>query len=154
MLEWDGALKICNADLYLDSRQARGACVVSHAHSDHLPDTPHARTFATPATAALAGYRSGIGEVVELDYGTEHAPCPDTRLRLLPAGHVVGSAMAHVTRPEGTLLSSGDFKPRDSLTAAAAEPCPADVLVMESTYGRPLFRFPPWRQVIDELVDR
>jgi Cft2 family RNA processing exonuclease len=154
MLEWDRALKICNTDLYLDSRQARSFCAVSHAHSDHLPDTPHGRTFATPATAALAGYRSGVGAVVELEYGTEHAFCPETAIRLLPAGHLVGSAMVHVTRPDGTLLYTGDFKLRDSLTAAAAEPCRADVLVMESTYGRPLFRFPPWRQVVAELVER
>jgi putative mRNA 3-end processing factor len=154
MLEWDGALKICNTDLYLDSRQARATCVVSHAHSDHLPDSPHGRTFATPATAAIAGYRSGVGEVVELAYGTRYRVCPDTMLQLLPAGHVVGSAMAHVTRPEGTLLYTGDFKLRDSLTTAAAEPCRADVLVMESTYGRSLFRFPPSRQVIAELVER
>src|SRR5436309_1144437 len=117
MLEWDGALKICNTDLYLDSRQARTSCVVSHAHSDHLPDNPHARTFATPATIAIADHRSGIGEAVELEYGTHYRLCPDTALRLLPAGHVVGSAMVHVTRPEGTLLYTGDFKLRESLTA-------------------------------------
>ena len=62
--------------------------------------------------------------------------------------------MLHVTRPEGTLLYTGDFKLRASLTVEPAEPEPADVLVMESTYGQPFFRFPPWRQVADELVER
>jgi Cft2 family RNA processing exonuclease len=62
--------------------------------------------------------------------------------------------MLHVTRPEGTLLYTGDFKLRPSVTTGPAEIQQADVLVMESTYGLPMFRFPSWRQVADELVER
>jgi Cft2 family RNA processing exonuclease len=90
---------------------------------------------------------------VALDYGTAHALDPDTSLRLLPAGHVVGSAMLHVAGSAGTLLYTGDFKLRESLTVEAARPEPADVLVMESTYGQPFFRFPPWREVAGQLVE-
>ena len=41
------------------------------------------------------------------------------RLRLLPAGHIPGSAMLHVTRLEdnASLLYTGDFKTRRSRTA-------------------------------------
>ena len=62
--------------------------------------------------------------------------------------------MLHVTRPEGTLLYTGDFKLRPGLTAEAAEPIPADVLVTESTFGRPFFRFPPRQKMAAELVER
>ena len=61
--------------------------------------------------------------------------------------------MLHVTRPEGSLLYTGDFKLRESLTVPKAEPREADVLVMESTFGLPLFKFPPWREVADRLVN-
>ncbi|MEM6313636.1 MAG: MBL fold metallo-hydrolase RNA specificity domain-containing protein, partial [Planctomycetota bacterium] len=37
--------------------------------------------------------------------------------------------------------------------APTAEPPQADVLVMESTYGKPLFRFPPAAEVRERLVD-
>ena len=150
MLEWADDLKLCGTGLYLDSRQPRAHCFVSHAHSDHLG--VHEEAIATPATRALAEYRVGVRRVTELDFHVEHDFCPRTRLRLLPAGHVFGSAMLHVTRPEGSLLYTGDFKLRDCLTVAAAEPREADVLVMESTFGLPLFRFPPWRRVVDQLV--
>ena len=166
MLDWADDLRVSGTDLYMDSRRPRGRCVVSHAHSDHLPQGGgHARAFATPATAALAGYHTGMGSgeasVTPLDYRTalrledDAGNCGGpTTLRLLPAGHVVGSAMVHVTRPCGTMLYTGDFKLRESLTVdAAADPEPADVLVMESTFGLPLFRFPPWREVADELVE-
>jgi Cft2 family RNA processing exonuclease len=72
---------------------------------------------------------------------------------LLPAGHVLGSAMLHVTRREGTLLYTGDFKLRRCLTVPCAAPERADVLVMESTYGRPVFRFPPRERVVEHLLD-
>src|SRR3954471_450307 len=152
MLTWAQDLRLTGNNVFLDSRIPRAQCFVSHAHSDHLG--VHAQTVCTPATAAFAEHRVGLaGEVVRLGYRTSYAFDPDTQLRLLPAGHVVGSAMLHVTRPEGTLLYSGDFKLRESLTAERANPEEADVLVMESTFGLPLFRFPPWRQVVDQLVD-
>jgi Cft2 family RNA processing exonuclease len=151
MLEWADDLKIRETDLYLDSRQPRPLCFVSHAHSDHLG--LHGRAIATPATAALANHRIGLSGATELPYHVEHTLPDDTRVRLLPAGHVYGSAMIHVTRPEGTLLYTGDFKLRDCLTVPCAEPIEADHLVMESTYGQPFFRFPPWRSVAEQLVE-
>src|SRR6476659_5328642 len=99
MLEWAADLKLCGVDLYLDSRQPRQTCFVSHAHSDHVGLHDHA--IATPATRALAEYRVGTRQVTELSYRADTAVCPETILRLLPAGHVLGSAMLHVTRPEG-----------------------------------------------------
>ena len=151
MLEWDDDLKLCGTELYLDSRRPRERCFISHAHSDHLGVHEHA--IVTPATRALADYRVGLRGVTALAYHADYRFCPETTLRLLPAGHVLGSAMLHVTRPEGTLLYTGDFKLRDCLTVGRAEPAEADVLVMESTFGQPFFRFPPWRTVVDRLLE-
>ena len=74
-------------------------------------------------------------------------------VRLHPAGHILGSAMVHVTRHQdgATLLYTGDFKLRDSLTCERAEPVRADTLVMETTFGLPRFRFPPRDEVIADV---
>ena len=151
MLEWAGDLKISGTGLFLDSRQPRPLCFMSHAHADHLGR--HERSLATAGTAALAEYRLRSSGTHVLDYGRPWPLDADTELTPHPAGHVLGSAMLHVRRPAGTLLYTGDFKLRPSLTVPPAEPVAADVLVMESTYGNPFYRFPPWRQTADQLVE-
>src|SRR5690348_11777096 len=139
MFEWADDLKLAGSDLYLDSRQGRACCFVSHAHSDHI--ATHGHMFSTPETAALAERRLGQQQsVTTLPYGVEHRHGPDLTLRLLPAGHVLGSAMLYAENGAGRFLYTGDFKLRECLTLPKALPCPADVLLTESTYGSPLFR--------------
>ncbi len=151
MLEWADDLKIAGASLYLDSRVSRPLCFVSHAHSDHI--ATHDSVIATAATARLAGHRIGMTCTEPLAFGVDRMIDATTCVRLLPAGHVLGSAMIHVTRPEGTLLYTGDFKLHDSLTVESPQTAQADYLVMESTYGLPLFRFPPAELVRQQLLE-
>jgi Cft2 family RNA processing exonuclease len=152
MIEWDRALRITGTPLYLDSRLPRPLGFVSHAHSDHI--APHDRVIATPQTAALLAHRLGSIDTLPVEvYGTANL-APGLQVALRPAGHVLGSAMLHATTDRGTLLYTGDFKLRPSATCQTADPLAADVLVMESTFGIPLFRFPPREQLVAELIER
>ena len=167
LYEWAGGLKLGGGcGWHLDSRSPRERSFVSHAHSDHLPwgdrgNTPpdpckvHGTALCTPATAAIGRYRCGLAtRALEHDYFEHVALDARHAAELLPAGHVLGSAMLHVTRDDGaTLLYTGDYKLRPSRTLAAAELRPADVLLMESTFGTPFFRFPPAAEVEARLVE-
>ena len=64
-------------------------------------------------------------------------------LTALPAGHILGSAMAFIEWREETLLYTGDFKLRSSLAAEKPEWRKADYLIMETTFGLPHYQFPP-----------
>jgi len=73
-------------------------------------------------------------------YRNEFEPVPRVRARLLPAGHILGSAMVELEVGEGTpplrLLFSGDLGRYGApLAPDPAPPPPCDVLVVESTYG-------------------
>jgi len=72
---------------------------------------------------------------------------------LFPAGHIFGSAMLHATTDQGSLLYTGDFKLRPSLAAETCEPPPADVLIMETTFGLPRYAFPPQAAVEQGIID-
>lgn len=76
------------------------------------------------------------------------------RLRLLPAGHIAGSAMLHVTRisDNASLLYTGDFKTRRSRTAEAVNFLTADTLVIETTFGLPGYEFPNQMEVDAEIL--
>ena len=109
--------------LWLDPAKRQALAFVSHAHSDHLG--AHAEVLLTEATAVLMRARIGgrraerrvaFGAATELNGAVA---------RLLPAGHITGSAQLHLETEAGSLLYTGDFKLRASRSAAEATPTSA-----------------------------
>ncbi len=74
----------------------------------------------------------------------------DTVVRLDPVGHLLGACAVHLTGADGRqLLYSGDLgRHEDLLMPPPAPPQPADVLLIESTYGN---REHPKTDVAEEL---
>ncbi len=151
MLSWENDLYVSMCGLYLDSRHPRPRCFISHGHTDHLG--AHETALCTAATARICQHRLPSQNTRVVAYNAPLSLTDDCVVRLTPAGHVLGSAMLHVQASSASLLYTGDFKLRESLTVERASPIPADVLVMESTYGKPVFRFPSWREVHQRLTD-
>lgn len=78
-------------------------------------------------------------------------------LTFFPAGHCLGSAQVLVEADGERLVYTGDIKLRANVAAETAVIVPCDTLVMESTFGDPLYRFPPDVATFDRLyaaVDR
>jgi len=147
--------------VHVDPPAAVARAVLSHAHADHAV-AGHAEVWATPETLAVYRRRNPdwrgtartlpYGRVVAAD-GADGSPgAAGTRLSLLPSGHVLGAAQVFVETPDGSTLYTGDFRLGPSRTAAPAASPRADVLVMESTFGLPVFRFPPRSETEPELV--
>lgn len=138
-------------DLWMDPRFPAPRAFVSHAHSDHTGR--HALTLATPETLDLMRLRMGPGKRTQeaIAFG-ETREFEGFRLRLLPAGHILGSAQCFVESGSGSLLYTGDFKLRAGLTSGAAGSCRAETLVMETTFGRPGYVFPPFESVRADIA--
>lgn len=134
-------------DLWLDSLRRREFGLISHAHSDHT--ARHSRPVLTRNTGLLLSDYLQKSAPVCLEY---HEPLEtkDYTLTLYPAGHCLGSAQALVeSKATGVkLLYTGDIKVRTSPTNEPLEPVACDVLVIESTYGKPQYTFPPQEQVM------
>jgi hypothetical protein len=147
---WDSGVYLPEQGLWLDPRQPRPRAVISHAHSDHV--AAHALAYATPATRRLVTHRRpAIGTVEQIGYG-ERLQLDRCSLTFYPAGHVLGSAQTLVETEFGRVLYTGDLKTRMGFTSMPAEPIAADVLVLESTFGKPHYRFPDSREVIAAMV--
>ncbi len=130
-------------DLWLDPWDAKPWAFVSHAHADHF--ARHESALCSDVTAALVHKRFHLAEK-RIEAVSFHVPVvrDGFRLRLLPAGHISGSAMLHVTRikDNASLLYTGDFKTRRSRTAESVNFLNADLLILETTFGLPNFEFP------------
>ena len=150
-VDYKRGVHLPEAGLWLDPRDPRDLAFVSHAHRDHTGF--HKRILCTPATARLIQVR------LDQDARTfETLAFGETRMfvgwsaRLLPAGHVLGSAQLLYEASEGTLLYTGDFKLRKGFSSEAAVANHAETLVMETTYGLPRYQFPPVRETLAAVV--
>ena len=145
---WDRGISLVGHDLWLDPPTVREVAFVSHAHSDHA--RRHRLALLTVETLALLtdGRRPHATQVMELG---KEVRLGGATLTLHDAGHMLGSAQLLFEHAGCRLLYTGDLKLR--LGAGRATPVPAcEVLVLESTYGRPHFRFPEPDSAIEQVA--
>ena len=144
----------CEAgDFYIDPVRPVPRAVITHGHGDHAR-SGNERVLATPGTIAIMRERYGEaagGALQPLAYG-ETVTTGDVTVRLVPAGHVLGSAQIVLECRGGRVVVSGDYKRRPDPTCAPFEPCNCDVFITEATFGLPVFRHPPDTQEIDKLL--
>lgn len=143
-------IRMSGSELWLDAERKVDFSYVSHGHADHIKS--HNKILATPATAKFFEKRRGRTDVTTLGFG-ESMDIDDMHIQLYPAGHVLGSSMIHIQKNGASLLYTGDFKMQQSWTAEAIEIPHADILIMESTFGSPDYRFNGNREsLVNELV--
>lgn len=152
-----GAVHLPGLGLWLDARRRQPGperVFVSHAHSDHI--AAHREVIVSAPTARFLGARlKGQREEHILPFGApaRFAGAPHSyQVTLLAAGHILGSAMAFLEAGDRSLLYTGDFKLHAGLAAEPCAPRHADILVMETTFGRPQFHFPPAAATWEEIL--
>ena len=127
---------------------------ITHAHSDHTYGfATSARKYSTPETlhiyeslskrAVKNGRTVRIGESLRFD---------DIEIRILDAGHMLGSCQFQVIAPEFTVLYTGDINCVDTLTTNAAQSEHCDFLIIEATYGHPSYVFPPRDTIYADII--
>ncbi len=139
-------------DWWLDAHFPAHRAFVSHAHFDHL--APHAEVLCSEGTARLMRSRMPAQRTEHvLPFGQTEQLTADTTVTLHPAGHIFGSAQCLLDHADhGRLLYTGDFKLRPSRSAELCTTPPADVVIMETTYGRPHYIFPPTEEVLKAIA--
>jgi len=142
------------ADLWLDPHFGVERAFISHAHADHV--ARHEMTFCSEITLLLMKERFGLkkdGVFQALPMRTQ-IDWEGWGMQLFPAGHILGSAMLHLTRKSdgGTLLYTGDYKLRQGLSSERCELQQADTLIMETTFGLPQLRFPPIAETVAQML--
>lgn len=153
--------------------------IISHAHLDHSAYLPHIYTqnyqgsvYATKPTVELVNIltsdylkisnpenvtRDGANRMQKNFKMVEYQKpfkIKDIEVRLLPAGHILGSAMIEVKCGKKKAIYTGDVNLRNTklLDGARTEQLNADALITESTYGGEKDIFAPEKNTLGSLI--
>jgi putative mRNA 3-end processing factor len=134
---------------HIDPWRPVDRAVITHGHSDHARSGHGSYLSARPAESVLR-HRLGSIRLQSVDYG-EQIEMNGVRVSLHPAGHVLGSAQVRVEHRGEVWVVSGDYKVEADPTCAAFEPVRCHVFVTESTFGLPIYRWPPAAAIFREI---
>jgi Cft2 family RNA processing exonuclease len=94
--------------------------------------------------------------VIQAEFGQEMemAWAPGFQWSLHSAGHIHGSSQILLSHKDSgmRLLYTGDFKMRAGFSCEKAATPFADVLIMETTFGLPRYRFPPAEETMQRVI--
>jgi putative mRNA 3-end processing factor len=138
---------------HVDPARRVERAIITHGHSDHARPG-HGAVLATPETIAIMKARLGpesAGSFQELRYG-ESLSMGDVAVRLVPAGHILGSAQVVIEHRGQRAVVSGDYKRQTDPTAAPFELVRCDLFITEATFGLPVFRHESGEREIGRLL--
>ncbi len=145
-------------DFYIDPHAAVARAIVTHGHSDHARPG-HAAVLATDDTLNIMRLRLGSGAGGHLQaavYG-QSLRIGEVTVRLVPAGHILGSAQVVIDYKGQRAVISGDYKRYPDPTCAPFELVPCDLFVTEATFGLPVYKheapLAEVRKLIQSLAD-
>ncbi len=143
-------------DLWLDPRQACDAAWISHGHSDHARGL-HGLVLGTSATLRFYRLRWPADPAVDqdlrpLDFG-HTLSYRGARLTAYPAGHILGAAQLLIEYQGERLVYTGDIKLHPPLCGTPAAIVACHHLIVESTFGLPIYHFLSAGEARARIVD-
>lgn len=132
-----------DSHLWLDPQTAVDWAWLSHAHSDHARGL-HGEVWASRHTLELYRMRWPDPEARQRTHALPWGqPFTKNGLQLTayPAGHILGAAQLLIESEGERIVYTGDIKLRAPLCGEATEVIPCDRLIIESTFGLPIYHF-------------
>lgn len=158
ILHGSARLQVIKASEWVRAQQFRPGAGVRSLRGASTAPAPLKVTFDEPPPRLFGSIEvdAVLGRVRAVDYLTPKEIAPGVSLRLLDAGHVIGSASVELTITaaggQRIIVLSGDIGPSGQpLLDAPTPPSRADVMVLESTYGDRVHPDP--RRSLDTLGD-
>jgi len=135
---------------YIDPWRPVEKAVITHAHADHAAAGSRHYLAAAPG---LPLFQTRLGtdiSVNALAYG-DTRDINGVRLSLHPSGHVLGAAQIRLEYQGEVWVVTGDFKRAPDPTTPGFEPLSCHTLIMESTFGLPIYRWQPPAEIMDQI---
>ena len=142
-------------DFWIDPWRPVDRAVITHAHADHARGG-HAVYIASAEGAGVLRARLGQDIPLQTLGWGEALTLGDTRVSLHPAGHVLGSAQVRIEHRGQVWVASGDYFASGHAddanpTCTPFEPVRCHCFISECTFGLPVYRWRPQREVFAEI---
>ena len=140
-------------DFFIDPIAPVHRALITHAHTDH----------ARPNNKLILSSNETI-ELMRLRYGNNYCYTHQSihydetvilnnlKIRILPAGHILGSVQFLIEYKGYKLLISGDYKRTFDLTCKTYEPIKCNTFITEATFGLPIFNHPDDKEEAKKLI--
>ena len=152
ILQMTSAGLYCAAgDFYIDPGKKVERAIITHAHSDHAR-SGMGHYYASTSGKELLRNRVGKGiGLTSMDFG-EETRIGEAVVSLHPAGHILGSAQVRVAARGQVAVVTGDYNATHEHAAAEPyAPVECDLLITESTFGLPIYRWPEQQTVMEDI---
>jgi putative mRNA 3-end processing factor len=137
-------------DFYVDPWEPVDRAIVTHAHGDHATWGSRAYLTASPGVGVLRARLEPGARIRGIPY-QERLTLNGVTVSLHPAGHILGSSQVRIEHRGEVWVVSGDYKTDPDPTCAPFEPIRCHTFVTESTFGLPIYRWPPQSEVFGEI---
>ncbi|MBU0662720.1 MAG: hypothetical protein ABH854_00130 [Candidatus Diapherotrites archaeon] len=143
--------------LHIDANGIKHAnAIVTHAHSDHARICGGNTYLMTHETADLVKSPKHkkipkTAKIITRKFGRK-TTLSGFDISLHPSGHILGSAQVLARSGAATAAVTSDFNLQQSILFPPAEILHADVLVVESTFGLPRYKFPEREDVYEDII--
>ena len=138
------------ADAWVDPQYPVQRALITHAHADHARAGCGEYWAIDQSEGVL---RQRLGENINLHsmtYGEEFT-LGQAKISLHSAGHVLGSAQIRIEVQGEVWLVTGDYKRCDDPSCEPFESVMCDVLITESTFGLPIYRWESGQDVARDI---
>jgi putative mRNA 3-end processing factor len=135
---------------FIDPFRPVERAVISHGHGDHARPG-HGRVLASRETIEIMKVRYGPQSAGGFEAANGALDINGVSVRLVSAGHILGSAQIVLDWQGGRVVVSGDYKRQPDPTCAPFELVACDVFVTEATFALPVFKHEPAEKEVRRL---
>jgi putative mRNA 3-end processing factor len=137
-------------NFFIDPWKKVDKAIITHGHGDHAHWGMKEYISSIPSEHIL--YKR-LGKDIKLTtypYG-EVFKMGEVEVSLHPAGHILGSSQVRIEYQGEVWVFTGDFKRDEDLTCEPFEVVPCDVFISEATFSLPVYRWPKFKNEIEDI---
>lgn len=138
--------------ILFDAAEGDGLRCLSHAHMDHAGSPVDLNIMTGETHRIFASRKRYYRRYLESPLCVRIPLTESCFLTALNSGHMLGSSMFKLEADGLTVLYTGDMNVYDNILQRGAEQQDADVLIIEATYGSPVYKFPDREVVYYEII--